>query len=80
MKAKIQITLRKSILDTQGKAVHHALENLGYTGVSSVRLGKYIEVDLGDLPPEKAKEVTDEMCRKLLANTVMEDYAFELEA
>lgn len=78
-RAKIKVTLRKSILDVQGKAVQSALRNLGYDSVESVRIGKYIELELNDEDEAEARKKTEEACRKLLANPVMEDYSFELE-
>jgi phosphoribosylformylglycinamidine synthase subunit PurS len=78
-KAKIKITLRKSILDVQGKAVQHALESLGYSDVSSVRIGKYIELELDDKTLAAAKKSAEEACQKLLANSVMEDYSVDVE-
>ncbi|MBF0585479.1 phosphoribosylformylglycinamidine synthase subunit PurS [Prosthecochloris sp. N3] len=78
-KAKIRVTLRPSILDVQGKAVQHALDNLGYSTVDSVRIGKYIEVMIDEDSLDDARRIGDEICRKLLANTVMEDYSIELE-
>ena len=77
--AKIIITLRKSILDPQGKAVHHALESLGMTSVDEVRIGKYIEMKLTGLTAEDAERKTTEACKKLLANPVMEDFSFSIE-
>jgi phosphoribosylformylglycinamidine synthase len=74
MKTRIYVTLKTGVLDPQGKAIHHALEGLGFSGVEDVRQGKYIEVD-------HAESVTDAdleaMCRKLLANTVIENYRIE---
>lgn len=78
-RAKIRVTLRPSILDVQGKAVQHALENLGYSSVSTARIGKYIEVAINEDNPAEAERISEEMCRKLLANPVMEDYSIELE-
>ncbi|MBC8043496.1 MAG: phosphoribosylformylglycinamidine synthase subunit PurS [Rhizobacter sp.] len=78
-RAKIKITLRPSILDTQGKAVHHALESLNYQSVAGVRIGKYIELEVAESDESTASRITDEACKKLLANPVMEDYSFELE-
>ncbi|ACF12680.1 phosphoribosylformylglycinamidine synthase, purS [Chloroherpeton thalassium ATCC 35110] len=77
--AKIRVTLRKSILDVQGKAVHQALGNLGYNDIDSVRIGKYIEVHINEEDIEKAKKITDDICHKLLSNPVMEDYSYDLE-
>jgi phosphoribosylformylglycinamidine synthase len=80
MKAKIHITLKNGVLDPQGKAISNALGHLGFAGVENVRQGKYIEVELKEQNPEKAREEIDAMCKKLLANTVVENYRFELEA
>jgi len=78
-KAKIRVTLRQSILDVQGKAVQHALENLGYASVDKARIGKYIEVRINEDDEAEAERISDQICRKLLANPVMEDYSIELE-
>jgi phosphoribosylformylglycinamidine synthase subunit PurS len=77
-KARIHVTLRPSILDPQGKAVAHAMENLGIAGVREVRMGKLIEVTLEASAESEAKEKTDAMCRKLLANPVMENFEYTL--
>ena len=74
MKARVTVTLKPSILDPQGKAIHHALEGLGFAGVNDVRAGKLIELDLADGTGDAEVE---EMCRKLLANTVIENYRIE---
>jgi phosphoribosylformylglycinamidine synthase len=74
MKTRIYITLKNGVLDPQGKAIHHALEGLGFTGVNDVRAGKLIELDLADNVSETEIEA---MCRKLLANTVIENYRIE---
>ncbi|NTU67317.1 MAG: phosphoribosylformylglycinamidine synthase subunit PurS [Chlorobiaceae bacterium] len=78
-KAKIRVTLRPSILDVQGKAAQHALANLGYTSVESVRIGKYMEVSINEQSADQAGRVCTEICQKLLSNPVMEDFTFELE-
>lgn len=78
MKARIRITLKNGVLDPQGKAIQHALSALGITGVDDVRQGKYIEVQLADTSEEKARETVERMCRDLLANAVIENYAYEL--
>lgn len=78
MKAKIYITLKKGILDPQGKAVAHALEALGFKEAGNVRIGKYVELDLKETAREKAEAEVKAMCEKLLANTVIEDYKFEV--
>jgi len=78
MKARIRITLKTGVLDPQGKAIQHALAALGIAGVEDVRQGKYIEVKLGDTSEAKARETVERMCKDLLANTVIENYAYEL--
>lgn len=79
VKAKIHVTLKNGVLDPQGKAVQHALGGLGFGGVDGVRQGKYIELDLAETDRAKAAAQVDEMCKKLLANTVIENYAIEIE-
>jgi len=74
MKARVTITLKNGVLDPQGKAIHHALEGLGFGGVNDVRAGKMIELDLADSTTDT--EIED-MCRKLLANTVIENFRIE---
>jgi phosphoribosylformylglycinamidine synthase PurS subunit len=77
-KMRVYVTLKRGVLDPQGSAVGRALHTMGYDEVEDVRLGKYIEVTLKDgLNEAEAKRRLDEMCRKLLANTVIEDYRFE---
>ncbi|SNR84154.1 MULTISPECIES: phosphoribosylformylglycinamidine synthase subunit PurS [unclassified Azospirillum] len=78
MKAKVIVTLKNGVLDPQGKAIGHALTNLGFDGVGEVRQGKLIELDVAETDPVKAKAQIEEMCRKLLANTVIENYSVEL--
>jgi len=77
--SKIWVTLRKSILDPQGKAVKHAIETMGIRGIQDVRMGKYIELHVDGVSEADAKQATEEICKKLLANPVMEDYHFEVE-
>ncbi len=80
IEAKIYITLKSGILDPQGKTVHHALENLGFTKVRSVRMGKLIQLQFEDgVGKREAERLTTEACKKLLANPVIEDYRFELQ-
>jgi phosphoribosylformylglycinamidine synthase PurS subunit len=79
MKARIKITLKNGVLDPQGKAIGHALESLGFSGIDDVRQGKYIEVKLNETDPQKARDAVERMCKELLANIVIENYAFELE-
>lgn len=74
MKARIFVTLKPGVLDPQGKAIHHSLVGLGFGGVNDVRAGKVFELDLADDTDDAA---IDEMCRKLLANTVIENYRIE---
>ena len=78
MKAKIHITLKNGVLDPQGKAIAGALHHMGFPEVEAVRQGKYIEVDVKEKNPEKAKAAVQKMCEGLLANTVVENYKFEL--
>ena len=80
MKALIRITLKNGVLDPQGKAIQNALSSLGFKGVEEVRQGKYIEVDLVSTDEAAARAEVERMCRELLANLVIEDYAFELTA
>ena len=79
MKARVHITLKSGVLDPQGKAIGHALEALGFEGVTDVRQGKVIELDLVEEDPTKARAQVDEMCRKLLANTVIENYEIDVD-
>ncbi len=79
MKAKIHVTLKDGVLDPQGKAVMHALASLGFQGINGVRQGKYLEIDLAETDPGAAREGVEDMCRQLLANTVIENYAIEIE-
>lgn len=76
--AKIRITLRKSILDPQGKAVEHSIQSLGYKNIKDTRIGKFIELKIDAATENEAKSVTEEICSKLLANPVMEDYDFDI--
>jgi phosphoribosylformylglycinamidine synthase subunit PurS len=78
MKANIFVTLKNGVLDPQGKAIEGALAGLGFTGVSSVRVGKVIELDIAETDAAKAHAALDEMGRKLLANMVIENFRVEL--
>ena len=78
MKARVHITLKSGVLDPQGRAIAHALGTLGFGGVNDVRQGKYIEIDIDERDKAKAKHAVDQMCAKLLANTVIENYAIDL--
>lgn len=80
MKARVHITLKPGVLDPQGKAIAHALETLGFAGVEDVRQGKVIEIALADTDPAAAEQRLTDMCEKLLANTVIENYRIEVPA
>ncbi len=80
MKATVHVTLKAGVLDPQGKAIGNALHGLGFDEVGDVRQGKLIELEIGGDDPEAAKARIDEMCRKLLANPVIERYAIEVSA
>ena len=79
VKARVHVTLKPGILDPQGKAIQHALAALGFAGVEAVRQGKVIELELAESDAATARESLREMCEKLLANTVIENYAIELD-
>lgn len=79
MKARVYVTLKPGVLDPQGKAVEHSLHDLGFDGVNDVRQGKYMEIELEGSDKAKAEADLEEMCKKLLANTVIENYRIELE-
>jgi phosphoribosylformylglycinamidine synthase subunit PurS len=76
---KVYVTPRKGILDPQGRAVEHSLKSLGFKGVSGVKIGKYIELEVEAKSLEEAREETRRMCERLLANPLIEDYTFEVE-
>lgn len=78
MKVQVHITLKNGVLDPQGKAIAHALGSLGFNAVNDVRQGKFIELDLAVTDAAAARETAEEMCRKLLANTVIKDYRIDL--
>ncbi|EJW21631.1 Phosphoribosylformylglycinamidine synthase [alpha proteobacterium IMCC14465] len=78
MKATVKITLKHGVLDPQGKAIEKSLGQLGFTGVNDVRQGKLIELDIDADTPEEAEKQITEMCEKLLANTVIENYDIQL--
>ena len=79
MKAKIHVTLKQGILDPQGKAIEHALDSLGFTNTENVRVGKYMELDVNEKDKAKAEAQVRLMCEKLLANTIIEEYRYELQ-
>jgi len=74
MKISAIITLKKDVLDPQGKVIHQALDGMGFENISEVRQGKYFEIDVNENDPKKAKAVVEEMCKKLLANLVIENF------
>lgn len=74
MKVNVHVSLKPGVLDPQGRAIHHALEGLGFAGVNDVRAGRLIAMDVAD---DTTDEALDEMCRKLLANMVIENYRIE---
>ena len=74
MKISVIITLKKDVLDPQGKVIHQALDGMGFNDVNQVRQGKYFEIDTKETNPKKAKDKVEEMCKKLLANLVIENY------
>jgi phosphoribosylformylglycinamidine synthase PurS subunit len=78
VKALIHITLKAGVLDPQGKAIKNALGSLGFAGIGEVRQGKFIEIELAESDPAKARSALEAMCKRLLANTVIENYAIEL--
>lgn len=79
MKARVTVMLKSGVLDPQGKAIGQALNRLGFSGVNEVRQGKVIELELAETDQTKARTKLSEMCEKLLANTVIENYAIELK-
>ena len=74
MKISATVTLKKDVLDPQGKVVSQTLKNMGYNDVVSVRQGKYFEIELNEMSKEKAKEKIEEICKELLTNIIIEDY------
>ena len=74
MKISVIITLKKDVLDPQGKVIHQALDGMGFNDVNEVRQGKYFEIDTKETDPKKAKNKVEDMCKKLLANLVIENY------
>ena len=74
MKISVIITLKKDVLDPQGKVIHQTLDGMGFEGINEVRQGKYFEIDTNESDKKKAEEKVEEMCKKLLANLVIEDF------
>ena len=79
MKISATVTLKKEVLDPQGKVVSQTLKNMGYGNVISVRQGKYFDIELNENDKEKAKKIAEEICKKLLTNVVIEDYTIDLK-
>ena len=79
MRVKIFVSLKKGVLDPQGKAIERSLHTLGYQEVQDVRMGKYLEIDLTGSDKEAARKQIDDACHKILSNPVIEDYRFEIE-
>jgi phosphoribosylformylglycinamidine synthase len=77
-KANVYVSLKKQVLDPQGKTIQHALHDLGFESVQSIRYGKFLEVEIDAPTKEKAEEDLNAICRRLLANPVIEDYSYEL--
>ncbi len=80
MRATVTVMLKTGVLDPQGKAIGHALNNLGYASVGEVRAGKVFELDLAETDPTRAKAQAEEMARRLLANTVIESFRVSVDA
>ena len=79
MKISATVTLKKGVLDPQGKVVGQTLKNMGYKNVISIRQGKYFDIELNETDKEKAKKIAEEICKKLLTNIVIEDYTINLK-
>jgi len=78
LKISATVTLKKDVLDPQGKVVNQTLKNMGYENIINVRQGKYFEIEINETDEEKAKKIVEEICKKLLANIVIEDYTINL--
>ena len=79
MKISATVTLKKEVLDPQGKVVDQTLKNMGYKNIVSVRQGKYFDIEIEETDKEKAKKIGEEICKKLLTNIVIEDYTINLK-
>tara|TARA_B100001146_G_scaffold115308_1_gene101616 strand:+ start:122 stop:361 length:240 start_codon:yes stop_codon:yes gene_type:complete len=79
LKISATVTLKKEVLDPQGKVVGQTLKNMGYKNIVNVRQGKYFDIELDETDKEKAKKITEEICKKLLTNIVIEDYTINLK-
>ena len=78
MKISVIVTLKKDVLDPQGKVVNQTLKNMGYNNIIDVRQGKYFEIELNESNKEKAKKIVDDICKKLLTNSIIEDYKINI--
>ena len=79
MKISATVTLKKEVLDPQGKVVNQTLKNMGYDNIINVRQGKYFDIEINETDKEKAKKIVEEICKKLLTNVVIEDYSINLK-
>ena len=79
MKISAVVTLKKDVLDPQGKVISQTLKNMGYNNIASVRQGKFFEIELNETDKEKSKKIVDEICKKLLTNEVIEDYTINFK-
>ena len=79
MKFSVTVTLKKDVLDPQGKVVEKTLKNMGYPSIANVRQGKYFEIEINESSKENAKKIIEEICNKLLANMVIEDYSINFK-
>ena len=79
MKISATVTLKKEVLDPQGKVVSQTLKNMGYNNISNVRQGKYFDIEIEETDKEKAKKIVEEICKKLLTNIAIEDYTINLK-
>ena len=79
MKFSVTVTLKKDVLDPQGKVVEKTLKNMGYSNIGSVRQGKYFEIEINESNKENAKKIIDEACNKLLTNMVIEEYSINFK-
>ncbi len=79
MKISATVTLKKEVLDPQGKVVNQTLKNMGYKNIVSVRQGKFFDIELDETDKEKAQKIAEEICKKLLTNVVIEDYKIDLK-
>jgi len=79
LKISAIVTLKKDVLDPQGKVVNQTLKNMGYTNITDIRQGKHFEIEINETDKEKAKKIVDEICKKLLTNIVIENYTIDLK-